>query len=167
MSCGRPILSDHESNWYGSALRAAQEEPIYLPPPRRLRATFRFTWLRSFHHPVVVRVDELQDGEHVLTAKELSGEGGYAFGVVDRQVVRPLSQVEATALDNLVAEKHVLDLADTDCKLGVDGARWIIESRTEGGRYRYVNRWAPKEGPADVGRYHFLSFTGWKVGPIY
>jgi hypothetical protein len=160
-------VSDFEASWYGGAWRAAREAPLYPPLPAGTIAVYRFTWLRTFHHPVVVRVDRRADGARLLTAKELSGQGGYAMGTVDRQLSRPLSQAEADKLDSLLASTHVVDLSATECNLGgADGAQWIIEAQAQG-RYRYVNRWSPKQGPVrDVGLL-LLGFTGWNPSPVY
>jgi hypothetical protein len=165
-ACGLPTVSDFEAKWYGSAWRAAHEGPLYASSTPGPIATYRFTWLRSFHHPIIVRVDESPSGERMLTAKELSGEGGYAMGAVDRQLVRPLSPGEAAKLDGLLARTRILDLAATDCDAGADGAVWIIEAQGQSG-YRYVNRWSPKGGPVrDVGLL-LLDLTGWRVNPVY
>jgi hypothetical protein len=166
-ACGLPVVSDFEAEWYGSALRAAHEAPLYGPlSTTGTTATYRFTWLRSFHHPIIIRVDERSSGVRILTAKGLSGAGGYAKGVIDNQLVRPLSQAEGAKFHSLLTTTHVLDLAATDCHAGADGAPWIIEAQTRDG-YRYVNRWSPQDGPVrDVGVL-LLGFTGWHVDPVY
>jgi len=40
--------------------------------------SYRFLWLRTFHHPVAIRIDVNADGTSRLTKKISSGAGGYA-----------------------------------------------------------------------------------------
>src|SRR5687768_4530953 len=54
----QPLLSDFERDWYSRQLAAAGEPSLYLasrsaPGP----ATLRFTWLRTFHAPVFIRIE--------------------------------------------------------------------------------------------------------------
>jgi len=82
---GRPEIDALIREWFSKHLTAMAE-----PPLPHLAATglevYRFLYLRSFHHPVVVRVQETAEG-HVLVVKELDGLGGYEPGklIVDRQ----------------------------------------------------------------------------------
>ena len=73
-----PIIRPFEARWYAAQLQAAGEESLYQ---RSLKGaypgrTVRFTWLRSFHAPIVVRVDGLGTASASLNATQLSGEGG-------------------------------------------------------------------------------------------
>lgn len=56
-------------------LSAAAEDRIEATEPRGIEV-IRFLWLRTFHAPMLVRVD--RDGDSfALSAKTLSGLGGY------------------------------------------------------------------------------------------
>src|SRR5690348_9677165 len=59
-----PRSDSFRNHWYSQQLEA-MSEPV-LKPGGNLK-TYRFTWLRSFHHPVVVRVVEA-NGKCVLHA---------------------------------------------------------------------------------------------------
>ena len=74
------VVSDFEVQWYSGQWRAAQEPSIYeaSKSPSAATTTYRFTWLRTFHAPVIVRIDVDPRGRMRLTAKQLSGKGGYA-----------------------------------------------------------------------------------------
>ena len=70
-------LSDLARDWYSSQLAAAAEPSLYTglqAPQPEGNATLRFTWLRSFHHPVTIRIETTGPGRHRLVAKELSGQ---------------------------------------------------------------------------------------------
>src|SRR5882757_8829431 len=55
-----PIVSDFEAKWYSGQLSAAQEPSLYEAAQgnrQSIGSTVRFTWLRTFHSPVMVRVE--------------------------------------------------------------------------------------------------------------
>jgi hypothetical protein len=165
----QPILSDFERAWYSRQLAAAREPSLYgasqgSTPPTA--ATLRFTWLRSFHAPVVVRIETIGPTNHRLIAKQLSGAGGYDPGEVSRTVERPLTSDEAGRLRSVVARASVFDIPPDPCGGGCDGAQWIFEA-VEGRDYRFVSLWTPRRGPArDLGEL-LMKFTGWDFEWIY
>lgn len=168
-SCGRPVVDDIEVDWYTAQWRAADEKSLYLAsasPTGSARLTYRFTWLRTFDPPVMVRVDVAPNGVMQLTAKQLSGQGGYDPGRLVKRTVRNLTGDEAAKLNAAILASSVFDSPETNCRGGADGSRWIFEANDHG-RYRYVNRWTPDESPVrDVGRL-LLSFTGWRFDRSY
>lgn len=132
--------------WYGKHLRAAGEGGLC----RRagVAEVYRFTWLRTSHAPVVVRVEKRAD-RFTLTAKQLDGAGGYEPG---RLVVNRTVQLGSTEWAHL---RMLLDSAAfwspatraNDPRIGLDGAQWILEG-AQGSRYQAVDRWSPEEnGP--------------------
>jgi len=162
-----PAIDDFLANWYSTHLRAAQEPSLYLASTRAAPGpTYRFTWLRSFHEPVVFRVDARPDGAMIFTAKKLSGYGGYGPGRVEARVDRALSTDVAARFRRMLSTSRLFDLPPKGCGPGPDGADWIFEAN-EGGAYRYVARWAPENGPVREAGLLLMSFTGWKLDPIY
>jgi hypothetical protein len=158
----REVLSDFVAEWYGRHLRAAGEAPLF----EATRPTLRFTWLRTFHAPVVIRLDTAADGTVTMTATELSGQGGYEPGTVARRIERSLSAAEAAALKRVVEETAVLQQAPRTCDLGLDGAQWIVEAAGPGG-YRFVDRQSPERGPVRVFGLHLIGLTGWTYENVY
>lgn len=156
------VMTDHQAGWYGGHLRAAGELPIF----DSTTPTLRFTWLRTFHAPVVVRLDTTAEGAVQMTATELSGQGGYEPGDVARRVERRLSDEESAALTRMLEETGALAQPPTECRLGLDGAQWILESAGPGG-YRFVDRWTPREGPVRELGLHLISLTGWTYDRMY
>jgi hypothetical protein len=161
------IIGSVEARWYPEQWRAASEPSIFAmstsPGPARV---YRFTWLRSFHAPVFVRVQFEADGRATLIAKQLSGAGGYRPGKVVKQLQRSLSEAERDKVSAELARDGVLALPATDCAIGADGAQWIFEA-SENGTYRFINRWTPRSGPVhDIGLL-FLGLTGWSFDPVY
>lgn len=165
-----PIVDDRiERGWYSGHLRAAEEPSLYLEsqaPHAPGSATLRFTWLRSFHAPIIVRIETRGPDRQQLIAKQLSGAGGYAPGTINRRVDRPLTASEGRRLEELLVRTRLLALPPKVCDGGLDGAQWIIEAADRNG-YHFVNRWTPREGAVrEVGEY-LLGLTGWNVAPIY
>lgn len=162
----QPVVDRFRADWYGRQLRAAREYSLsQLPRGAALPiSSVRFTWLRSFDAPVIVRVDEGSPGALRLTAKMLSGHGGYAPGKIATSLTRRLSAPEAAAY--LKARGRLAGIAPIGCAGGADGAEWIVETRGSG-RYSFVRRWTPTSGAVrDLGLL-LLGFTGWKVDPVY
>lgn len=157
------LVDDFEADWYGLHLRAAQEQSLWSPPSESGR-TFRFLWLRSFHAPAVLRVDERAPGQFWLTATLLQGKGGHEPGMIDRRLVRRLSKEEATAYQR--AYRRVVGLPQIGCGRGADGSMWVFEAR-EQGRYSLLKRWTPASGAFHDLGVLLISFTGWKPEPLY
>ncbi|MBA4011637.1 MAG: hypothetical protein C0481_07195 [Phenylobacterium sp.] len=162
-------LDDFEAGWYSGHLRAAGEPSLYLASraaPTDGSRSYRFTWLPTFHAPVIIRVDELPDGRMRLTAKKLTGAGGYGPGRIGERVERMLSAAEVVELNRVLATGDALNLAPGGCRGGSDGSRWILEANDRGS-YRYVNRWMPGAGPVRQTGMLLLSFTGWRFERVY
>jgi hypothetical protein len=163
----RPIISEQEAAGYSKHLRAAAEGSLYLASKSTDRTrSYRFTWLRTFHAPVIVRVDEAADGQLRLTAKQLSGKGGYEPGEVAQRLQRPLSGEETTRFKAALAELRPFDGAPNGCDLGLDGAGWVLESAGPEG-YHYVNRFSPRSGPVRDFGLLLVGFTGWSFEQVY
>jgi hypothetical protein len=157
-----PVMTDFRADWYGGHLRAAGEAPIFDSPA----ATLRFTWLRTFHAPVVIRLDTTAEGAVLMTATELSGKGGYDPGSVARRVERRLTTEDGAALVRMLDNTDVMSLASAKCDHGMDGAQWILESAGPEG-YRFVDRWAPRDGAVRELGLHLIGLTGWTFDPVY
>lgn len=57
--------------------------------------SYRFLWLRTFHHPVAIRIDVNADGTSRLTKKISSGAGGYAPGKLIENDTMALTKEQA------------------------------------------------------------------------
>lgn len=158
----QPVLSGFEDQWYSEHLRAAGERPLSFAPgsPDALR----FTWLRTFHAPVIVRVDWAPTGEATLTATMLSGAGGYEPGEIAETVSRTLTADEVQLLLSL--RQTALREPPVDCVSTLDGARWIVEAVRPNG-YHFVSAQSPENGAVrDLGL-ALIGFTGWTFDKTY
>ncbi|WP_420479008.1 hypothetical protein [Brevundimonas sp. FT23028] len=150
------------TDWYGGHLRAAGETPLF----RSTGSSLRFTWLRSFDAPVVIRLETGADGAVTMTATELSGRGGYEPGSVARRIERRLTAGEVTALARMMAQSGVLKQTAATCDIGLDGAGWAVESAGADG-YRFIERQSPADGPVRTFGLHLIGLTGWTYDRVY
>jgi hypothetical protein len=108
--------------------------------------SYRFLWLRTFSHPVSVRLDIQADGSGVLTTKVGGGKGGYP-----RDTDRTIDNKSRTLTPALV--EGFLTLVDrvqfwqvpsyvVGDQTGTDGSFWIVEA-AHAGKYHVAARWTP------------------------
>jgi hypothetical protein len=158
-----PPMDDFRAEWYGKIWRAADEPSLYVQAhdtSRPARRTFRFTLIPTFKAPIVVRLDERPDGRMAMTAKRLSGQGGYDPGQLAGKIERVLTHAETSAVLRVLEDSRIMTVSSGDCAWGLDGTQWIFEG-VETGRVHFVDRWSPEHGPVhDVGA-TFLALTGW------
>lgn len=135
------------SEWYSKHLKAL-EEPSLLQIAKRSKAeSYRFVWLRTFDHPVVVRVDIESSDSAELTTKVMSGAGGYEPGKLIENTSRPLMQQQTKKFLATIERLQFWKLPTHEEleTAGCDGAQWIIEGIKDGD-YHVVDRWTPQKG---------------------
>jgi hypothetical protein len=129
--------------WYTKHLSAMGETSL-LSQSNSQAESYRFLWLRSFHHPVAVRIWRSGDGQF-LNVKQMSGTGGYEPGNLISDETRPLTQTEWDEFIRLSGRACYWQLPTENNEMGKDGAQWILEGRRER-RYHVVERWSPGGG---------------------
>lgn len=140
------------NSWYSKMLFALHE-PV-LKNYRGDKEIYRFTWLRTFNHPVSVRLEK--QGDIVkLFSKVCDGAGGYEPGkiIFDTTINLTEKQVDTTnfKLDN--AKFWTLQTESRE-NIGTDGSEWIVEVFNNN-KYHMVVRWTPEKGTAfrTIGEY--------------
>ncbi len=125
-------------NWYASNLKACNEPVLWDTLPTKV---FRFLWLRTFHHPIVIGLQNKNDTV-TLYWKVCDGKGGYEHGklIIDKSKTLTINEwndfvasIDSIGFWNLPSTKYNI--------LGNDGAQWILEGK-EPGRYHVVDRWS-------------------------
>jgi hypothetical protein len=158
----RETLSEFEAVWFSRELILAGEASL---ADERSADAVRFLWLRSFHRPIVVRIDDVGSSSPRMLAIEFSDERAENDRIVRREV-RQLKADEANAVRALITESRVFEPRAEDCNIGLDGAQWVLE-RQQTGKYALVHQWSPENGPVlEVGTL-LLELTGWDVGERY
>jgi hypothetical protein len=108
------------------------------------RATaYRFLWLRTFHHPIALRVVIAPDGTADLIAKVSDGAGGYGPPPLIENQTKKLSGTEVADLLEQVNHANFWKLPTEEKRsllsFEMDGARWILEA-VQDGNYHVVDK---------------------------
>jgi hypothetical protein len=145
-------LDTFVNSWYSKMLFALKE-PI-LKNYKGDKEIYRFTWLRTFNHPVSVRLEK--QGDIVkLFSKVCDGAGGYEPGkiIFDTTINLTEKQVDTT---NIRLDKAKFWTLKTESREdnGMDGSEWIIEV-FKNDKYHMVIRWTPEKGTTfrSIGEY--------------
>ena len=133
-------LDSFLNNWYSAQLFALKE-PILKDYPQNIE-TYRFTWLRTLHHPISIRMDKSQKGVF-LTVKMCNGAGGYEPGKLILARTIPLTSGN---WDTFVSKLNSIQFwnlpTDSDNQEGTDGSEWILEGKVSN-KYHFVHFWSP------------------------
>ena len=147
----RDRVEDSVVSWYSNELKTLKEDSLWqLSKESPKQQVYRFLWLRTFHHPVVVRLAVQPDGSGLLTTKVTSGKGGYDPG---KLIVNRTKKISKDVVDAFVAhveEEQYWSLPTRETHdpnvVNLDGAQWVLEG-VRNGTYKVVDRWSPKDGP--------------------
>jgi hypothetical protein len=156
-------------NWYSKHLIAMKEPPMYSTNVDGFES-YRFLWLRSFHHPIAVRISKYGE-QHFISVKETNGAGGYEPHQLILHQTRMLAPAEWAEFIRLINRACYWDLQSEDENIGgTDGARWILEAVTDG-RYHIVDRWSPDGGSYRDACIYALRLSGLNIDtsdePVY
>jgi hypothetical protein len=155
------VSSRSREQWYSEHLRALKESSLWDSSKNQKLQSYRFLWLRTFDHPISVRLDVQQDGTSLLTRKITNGQGGYKPGKLvvnkSRKLTKDetawfLERVEEVGFWKLASFEKAYEIGPNGEKLeliGVDGAEWIVEG-VKDGKYHVVDRWSPEKGPVRI-----------------
>jgi hypothetical protein len=169
----RADAEDLVRNWYSEQLRALEEPSLY--PPKPDVEVYRFTWLRTFHSPMVFRFTVLDNGSATLIVKRGTGKGGYEPGVVDlrKEVALGNGQVEELKkkLYNMSYWQMPTKMADKSTDgaqwiVSTDGAHWIVEANAKG-KYQIVDRKGGTDPDIQALGMQLITLSGVDVGEVY
>ena len=156
------------TTWYSKALSTLNEPSLWqLSTLNKHSTVYRFLWLRTFHHPVSIRVSIAPDGTAEAQIKVSSGAGGYDPGHVIEDRTGKLSPIEVSDLLKLVSATNFWKLPTEEQihpdRIDLDGAQWIVEG-VQNDRYHIVDRWSPTKGTYhDLGLYFIKHLSGLKI----
>lgn len=128
--------------WYSKHLKALQEPILFNQSTEK--QIFRFTWLRSFHNPIAIRLEKRNDNV-ILYWKLCNGAGGYEPGELIINRSKELSSKEWNEFNSMIKQSSFWTSKSVVNEiLGTDGAQWILEGINMG-NYQVVDRWTPSE----------------------
>tara|TARA_B110000285_G_C14789291_1_gene452252 strand:+ start:56 stop:637 length:582 start_codon:yes stop_codon:yes gene_type:complete len=91
---------------------------------------YRFLWLRTFHNPIVIRIEK-NNKETTLFWKRSNGEGGYDAGKIVENKSIKLTQKEWSEFKELLNNskfwKNPSIKNDRNIIPATDGAQWVLE----------------------------------------
>lgn len=154
---------------YLEHLWAMSEDSLWQASINPHLHAYRFLWLRTFHAPIVVRLNVDSDGKLLLTSKITSGLGGYRPGEVIYRDEIEIDQMQMELFLRLLESINFwqMPLEETDGAVGLDGAQWVLEAVT-GGKYKMVNRWSPEpEDPFRMAALSLVEMAGLEVEQVY
>ncbi len=136
-------------DWYSKHLNALHEPSLWESSKTQKAQTYRFLWLRTFHHPIAIRLDVKPAGNSLLTTKISSGQGGYEPGRLIRNSTQKLSKQQTAWFLARIEELQFWSLPTKEAEepnvINLDGAEWVLEG-TKDGDYHLVDRWSPDKG---------------------
>ncbi|WP_445711876.1 hypothetical protein [Flavobacterium sp.] len=103
---------------------------------------YRFTWLRSFHNPIVIRI-EIASNKKTIFWKELKINKEYKPIKIITDTYKPLDNEKWTELENLLKKENFWEIYPNINVLGNDGSFWVLEG-TKDKKYKAVAFWSPK-----------------------
>ena len=143
-------------SYYPLYLEAMNEQPLSALVNED--ESYRFLWLRSFHHPVAIHV--WRTGErHFMVVKRVNGRRNYKPGAVDCYSTRSLSENDWNAFILHLEHSQYWLMPRQDSWMYEDGAQWIMEGYREG-RYHVVDRQSPASGAYRDACMYLLRLSG-------
>ena len=157
-------LNRFRADWYEEQLLAMHENSLFEDDSTT--TMYRFTWLRTFHHPMVFRLTLNRDGTGTLLGKMADGAGGYKPGKLVKEVSVPLTIEEASLFETRLQDAEFWKMTARQSGLGTDGAEWIWEAR-KNGLYRLVDRWSASDSDLGKVALDLMKKSGLELGEIY
>jgi len=148
------------NEWYSRHLRAMNESVLY--GGKLNKEIFRFTWLRTFHNPVVIRIEKENDSVN-LFYKMTNGAGGYEPGEIVIDSRKKLALNDWEKFIQLVDSCHFWSTMPCEKLMkGLDGSQWILEGATND-YYQVVDEWMPGKGSYYDCCNFLIELTGLKI----
>jgi hypothetical protein len=160
-----PDRSEFRARWYAKHLRAMGEESLLSAAANNEFLGYRFLWLRTFHHPIAMKLRIRPGGSGQLTSTEMTSAGGYDPGKPLTTQIMELSKEQVDQFETLVRASDFWALPTSDPVLGArDGAQWILEGVRDR-KYHVADRWTPKDGTFREACLYLLKLSQIKVSP--
>jgi len=128
------------NRWYSKMLFALKEPLLFNKKNNNI--VFRFTMLRTFNNPIVIRIERKNDTCKLIWKKS-SGAGGYEPGIIKLNKEKKITDKDWTKFIDLINKSGFWDLPTVENDIGgFDGSEWILEGTTDD-YYHVVSKWTP------------------------
>lgn len=142
---GRGYFPKGKEGYYTKYLSVMKEPSVMAALSQGVTRVFRFTYLRSFHDPLVFRIVD-KEGELMATSVRLRRDREMMTVKIDFQKTWSLQADVSRRISSLIVQKDFWKPLNKDedklASSGLDGSRWIFEIHDKDG-YRLINVWSP------------------------
>ena len=149
-----------QNEWYGKFLRALNQRSLLIGTnDQEDFEIYRFIWLRTFDHPIIVQVSR-RGRSFQVNSVENDGAGGYEPGNLLRTDQNSFDKEAWCHLVQLLNDANFWSMPSIeDNPGGNDGSQWILEG-VRGARYHVVDRWTPSVGQYRQACLYLLMLSG-------
>ncbi|MDG4946001.1 hypothetical protein NMK71_06210 [Weeksellaceae bacterium KMM 9713] len=116
------------AEWLQAQLSDLKEDCLYNNETRQNSIIYRFTWLRSFHHPIAIRIEKVEN-EIMLYWKVGKGRGGYEPEGLKKSGNKKLSLKQWIEFEGIVKASNFDSLPNEKYIPMTDGATWTLERK--------------------------------------
>ena len=132
------------AGWLTFQLTDLNENCLFNKDLEENKTIYRFTWLRTFHNPIAIRIENTNN-ETMLYWKIGKGAGGYEPKGLKKTGKRKLNTNTWNAFLELVKKSDFDNLANEKYMPMCDGATWTLERKTING-FKAHNSNIPSSG---------------------
>lgn len=144
--------------WYSDVLFAMREPLLFNK--KMNNEIYRFTWLRSFHNPIVITIVNAQNKSFKLFWKEFEGESKNGKIIINKS--KAISKLEWITFRLKVSKSHFWTMGVGRNLGGDDGSEWILEG-TDDTKYKVTTICSPDCGKYYEACMYLLSLTDLKI----
>jgi len=126
--------------WFSKVLYNAKEPVLYNYYLNK--EIFRFTWIRSFHPEIIIRLEKIGDKVYITEKRNKS---------IDNSEILPIDTTRQVDLslwngfESILKRNNFINMSPTLAfAWGSDGAEWVLEVQKEN-YYHFVVRWSPNQ----------------------
>ncbi|HEV2290061.1 MAG TPA: hypothetical protein VGR81_14045 [Candidatus Acidoferrales bacterium] len=132
------------TEFYSRNLRALDEPSLWeVSQQDKQTVVYRFLWIRTFDHPVAVRVTIAPNNTGTVVVKMSDGFGEAGPGHLIKDESHTLPATEVADLIARIQRANFWDVPTVEPMkgTGLDGAEWVLEG-VSSGNYHVVTRWS-------------------------
>ncbi|WP_299890930.1 hypothetical protein [uncultured Lacinutrix sp.] len=154
---------DSVMEWYSEYLFGMKEPLLFN---RKIdNAIFRFTWLRSFDEPIVIRITETEQKYHLNWKKLKLNENHKPIEIILDES-KSITKNEWESFNELVRKADFWNMRLGRYSIDTDGSEWILEG-VNSENYRVVSVFYPEKGDFYNACNYLISLTNLKISEKY
>lgn len=159
----KPMLVKNVSDtfvvkWYSDVLFAMREPLLFNK--KMNKEIYRFTWLRSFHNPIVITIVNTQYKSFTLFWKEFEREPMNGKIIINKS--KSIGSMEWMTFRFKIEKCYFWTMGVGRVPVGLDGSEWILEG-TDDTKYKVTTVWSPHGGKYQNACMYLLSLTDLKI----